>query len=137
MISPYSGADQLLGAFRSREDARRARREYIETLGRGDKADPWKAQVYKTVNLNADLRIVDNIPSTGVTDAPRRVFVVSKFSDQFGQLFREFKIIRGTAIDVPTSINPVIEAVDIGRLIYPIPRVMSRGLRKEKRRPPN
>lgn len=94
-IAEVSGPDRLLGVFRSRDAARRARRQYLDPILRGEVADPWARQPGK-VSLERDVAIVADVPQAGVAASAARVFVVSSYAEGFGQIVREFEAICGT-----------------------------------------
>ncbi|HET7340751.1 MAG TPA: hypothetical protein VFL90_04745 [Methylomirabilota bacterium] len=95
-ISEVSGPDRLLGVFRSRDAARRARRQYLDPILRGDVADPWAWQAYRKNSLERDVAIVADVPQAGVAAKAARVFVVSSYAEGFAQIIREFEAICAT-----------------------------------------
>jgi hypothetical protein len=96
-ISEVSGPDRLLGVFRTRDDARRARRQYLDPIRRGDVFDPWAWQAIRgKMSLERDVAIVSDVRQVGVKPQMDRVFVVSSFAEGFAQILREFEAICGT-----------------------------------------
>lgn len=94
-ISPYNSQDLLLGCFHSREKAEDARMEYISVYRDNLKSDPWEKQGYQVVDLEKDVCIVDNILEIKILPTSKKVFVVSSFSEGFGQIIRTIHSICG------------------------------------------
>ena len=95
-ISPYTSHDVLLGCFRSREKAQTAREEYLKTQRANPSGDRWKEQAYRSVDLEKDVGIVDNIPEVQIQPIQEEVFVLSSFAEGFGQIIRTFHAICGS-----------------------------------------
>lgn len=93
-ISPYTHHDLLLGVFRSRELANQARLEYLAAILHSAE-EPWSQQAYQEVSDN-DVEILADSPSLGISPEMDRVFVVSSYSEGFGQVVRKFEAIAGT-----------------------------------------
>lgn len=94
-ISPYTGADLLLGVFVSAEQAGAARADYLARYATGLASDPWHEQAYKAAGLvESDLlvRAMDTPTAMGA-----EVFVVSHYLDFFGQLVRQFDSLHASA----------------------------------------
>lgn len=95
-ISPYTGADLLLGVFVSRHQAESARRAYVARYRSGTKSDPWAEQTYHDVQLEEDVSVVGDLPALGDVANSRRAYVVSAYAECFGQVLREFKAVCST-----------------------------------------
>jgi hypothetical protein len=87
-ISPYTSQDLILGCFHSREKAEDARTQYISAYRDNLKSDPWENQGYQVVDLGKNVCIVDNILEIQIQPTNKKVFVVSSFSEGFGQIIR-------------------------------------------------
>jgi hypothetical protein len=92
-ISPYTSHDALLGCFHSHEKAQAARDEYLEAHRANPSGDRWKEQAYRSVDLEKDVVIVDNIPEVQVQPTQEEVFILSSFAEGFGQIIRTFRAI--------------------------------------------
>ena len=55
-ISPYSGADILLGTFAKIEEAKSCKRSYVNQYDLDQKKDPWHKQPYKDIRVIASNR---------------------------------------------------------------------------------
>jgi Hypothetical methyltransferase len=95
-ISPYTGADQCLGAFRTRDEANQAKAQYIAALESGQRDDPWSEQAYHQVDLSQDVCVMSEIPVSDVSADAAVVHVVSLMAEGFGQIIREYRSINGT-----------------------------------------
>jgi len=89
-ISHYTFPDILLGCFTSLEKAKNARKEYLAQYQLGKKVDPWKEQGYKTVDLDKDVEIMNDLPVINFHDTDSAIFVVNSYSEGFGQVIRKF-----------------------------------------------
>jgi hypothetical protein len=88
-ISPYMGASILLGVFSSPEEADRNRRAYFASRIQSPASDPWHRQPYKPDGLQpSDLVVMEFQHLIVMADCP--AFVVSRYSDGFGQVVRKF-----------------------------------------------
>jgi hypothetical protein len=95
-VSEYTAHEMLLGCFTTRSKAQYARRKYISQYKSGKKQDPWEKQAFHEVDLSRDVKIVDNLPVVDVTPNSNEVYIVSHFSEGFGQTRRIFYAICGT-----------------------------------------
>jgi hypothetical protein len=95
-ISPYTDFDQCLGAFLSAADAERARTEYIAAIESGSAPDHWPEQAYQDACLENDVRVHSDVPVRDVAAGASHIFLVSSFSEGFGQTIRKFEVICGT-----------------------------------------
>ena len=97
LISPYTEANLLLGVFSTLKEAQTAHTEYISQYKDGKKKDPWKEQAYKgEVDLDEDVVILEDIPEIGVGHNEAEVYIVSTYTEGFGQIIREFNAICGS-----------------------------------------
>jgi hypothetical protein len=87
-ISPYTFPDIVLGCFTSIERANDVRSEYLALYKSGTKIDPWKEQGFKNVNLDEDVQII-NLYLPTFYRLVSSVFLVSSYSEGFGQVRRE------------------------------------------------
>jgi hypothetical protein len=88
-VSPYMSANILLGVFTSPEEADRNRNAYLASRTQAQTSDPWHHQPYKPDGLQpSDLFLMDFRYIDVVADSP--AFVVSKYSEGFGQVLRKF-----------------------------------------------
>lgn len=117
LISAYSGADILLGIFSTKEKANSVRNDYIAALQSGSREDPWREQAYKEDMLCEDDLILMDL--SGMTDKNSKptdtVFVVSAYSEGFGQIMREIKSIVQTRLE---AVRAVKNHVDDGFVSY-------------------
>jgi hypothetical protein len=90
-ISPYTSHCVLLGCFTTRENAETARLQYVTPYQENPQADPWKDQAYCVVDLERDVRILDGVREDGDFSNCAAVYVVSVFSEAFGQIIRDFR----------------------------------------------
>jgi hypothetical protein len=88
-ISPYLGPDILLGVFSSPQEAEQQRSAYLTSRTQTPASDPWHQQPYKSDGLQASDLIVMDVKGSCV-DAGALVFVVSGYSEGFGQIVRGF-----------------------------------------------
>lgn len=93
-ISAYTGADVLLGVFTAASLADDARAAYLARYAAEPASDPWRRQGYKEDGLSADDLVVLALP--GPADVPE-VFVVSDYSEGFGQIDRTFDSLHASA----------------------------------------
>jgi hypothetical protein len=103
-ISEASGPDRLLGVFRTRDEARRARRRYLDPIVRGEVVDPWARQAFReTISVERDVVIVCDVRLAGIRPTTDPVFVVSSYAEGFGQIVRQFEAICGTRSRAATT----------------------------------
>jgi hypothetical protein len=88
-ISAYDGPDILLGVFASEEEAERCRQEYFRSRSHSPFADPWYKQAYRPDGLKESDLVVRSVQGASVA-VGRPAFVVSGYSNGFGQTVREF-----------------------------------------------
>jgi hypothetical protein len=93
-VSPYTQHDLLLGVFPSADLANQARLEHLRAVLHSSE-DPWARQAYREVS-DADVEILADVPLLGISPETDRVFVVSSYSEGFGQVVRKFEAIAGT-----------------------------------------
>lgn len=93
-ISPYTGADVLLGVFTSAERAESCRAAYLERRASGQESDPWRDQAYRDRGLTSSDVLVR--PMAGPSEAVAEVFVVSHYLEGFGQIVRKFDSIHAS-----------------------------------------
>ena len=92
-ISPYTGPDLLLGVFISEDTAQAARQKYLSKYLGNPRSDPWREQAYHEVNLEDDVQLIDTVPTSSPIEDSCKAYVVSAYSEAFGQILREFKFI--------------------------------------------
>ncbi len=85
-ISPYTGADIVLGLFCQKSQAEIATGNYLSHYYLYPEEDPWKDQAYVDEQLSPEQIIIEEyycecMPST-------TVFLVSHYTDAFGKLTR-------------------------------------------------
>jgi hypothetical protein len=114
-ISPYTGKDLLLGVYRTFDEAKEYRREYLRTVLHG-RSDPWKGQAYHRVS-DDDVRILSSVRHLNVDDASRRVLVVSSCSEGFGQIVRRFEAI-ADSVATARAYAAKLEARDDGQFPF-------------------
>ena len=98
-ISPYNGPDLFLGLFTDSGKALTAREAYIASVLQND---PWGAQSYRTVDLEADVRVVAVEDRRTAGDGSPIVFLASAYFEDFGQVTRRFLAVfseRQSALD--------------------------------------
>jgi hypothetical protein len=88
-ISAYLGPDILLGVFASTQEAERQRDAYFAMRTQTPASDPWHEQPYRRDGLQPSDLVVMNIQGSAIV-AGAHVFVISSYSDGFGQTIREF-----------------------------------------------
>src|SRR5258706_13772026 len=88
-ISPYIHADLLLGVFASQDEVQRHRTAYLATRTKTAASEPWHHQPHKPDGLQASDLIVMQVQGS-VAGANTYAFVVSSYSEGFGQVVREF-----------------------------------------------
>lgn len=93
-ISAYTGADVLLGVFTAASLADAARAAYLARYAAEPDSDPWRRQGDKEDGLSADDLVVLALP--GPADVTE-VFVVSDYSEGFGQIDRTFDSLHASA----------------------------------------
>lgn len=107
-ISPYTGADIILGCFRTVEEAQHARHQYIQPYQNGTKRDPWKKQAYKPHDqLQDDVIIIDDLPVHHITPTLTDVYILSTFAEGFGQIIRHLVEICGSEESVQFRRNEI------------------------------
>jgi hypothetical protein len=111
-ISPYSGPDILLGCYKSLLEAQKARELYLWRYQNGEREDPWKDQVFYTVNLEQDVVILDNIPELDVPPCIEKVTIVCSMAEGFGQKVTKFHAICGSAEAIRASFSEVQKGLD-------------------------
>jgi hypothetical protein len=130
-ISEASGPDRLLGVFRTRDEARRARRRYLDPILRGEVVDPWARQAFRErISLERDVVIVPDVRLVGIKATTSPVFVVSSYAEGFGQIVREFEAICGARSRAQATARSIekrrrggfnfycaIDAVEVGTLL--------------------
>ena len=95
-ISQYTFPDILLGCFTSLGKAQDARREYLTQYKLEKKIDPWKEQGYKTVVLEDDVEIIDDLPVFDFNDEDKSIYVVNVYAEFLAQVVRGFIALCGT-----------------------------------------
>ena len=131
-VSPYTDTDLLLGVFATREAAETAANIYREAVI-GSDTDPLKDQAYHSVS-EEDVVILCNIPIAGeAAIQTENVWVVSSYSEGFGQTLREFvgiSLNESDAIELARSIDAksegpgfpaycAVDSIPMGELQYP------------------
>jgi hypothetical protein len=86
-ISPYTGADVLLGAFLTAKEAAAAKLKYAARYADKPDADPWRDQAYKDPGLSEHDLIIKEVPFGETAD---EVIVVSNYFDGLGLVNRDF-----------------------------------------------
>lgn len=102
-ISPYTGSDLLLGVFSTLELAQQAKHTYQKHFK--NHPDHYAEQAYHSVDLNKDLRIADYIPEYAITPSTSTLYIISFYSEDFGQIYREFKAICGNLAEAKAALN--------------------------------
>lgn len=82
-ISPYTGADLLLGVYTTESRANAARHVYIQQTAADD---PFTEQAFYTIDLKTGTVV---LPLTGDPGVGPEVFIVSDIGDMFGQVIRD------------------------------------------------
>ena len=110
-VSPYTGNNFIIGAFLFKNDALKAKKNYINNL----KADPWKEQLYKKVDLEKDLIIQKyNVDLDLIKN--NKVYVITKTAEGFGQVHVTFDSISPNAkLAAEELIKRIDEIHDEGR----------------------
>lgn len=108
-VSSYTAPDQCLGIFRDVHEVHHARNQYITDIQNGVIADPFAEQAYYTVNLEADIEVISDIPVMDVDAESNMAFVVSSLEEAFGQVLRAFEAICGSQTQAQL-VSAVIEA---------------------------
>lgn len=93
-VSAYIGPDLLLGAFWNEAEAARARETYLDTIRQDD---PWAEQPYR--ESSPEDVMIESVSEVGIAGEPRRVFVVSEYTEGFGQVLRKFVAVCGAKAD--------------------------------------
>lgn len=88
-VSDYDGPSLFLGLFDAQDQAERQRLQYRLVL---EKQDPWQNQSYREVDLGNDLVIM---PIEGECADRQKVYLISCYSEGFGQIIREFQRVCG------------------------------------------
>lgn len=109
-ISPYTGADVLLGVFTAAAQAEAARAEYLERYAAGRRSDPWRRQAYRDEGLSAQDLVLQAIEGPATDGA--EVFVVSEYSEGFGQIVRRFDSVHASADAAAARIAEIEAAED-------------------------
>jgi hypothetical protein len=116
IVSPYTAANRLLGVFSMQAHAARARRTYLARIRRHD---PWARQAYWDPSPK-DVKVVVGIPEIGLAQDSRRVFVVSRYEQCFGQTSREFTAICGAEAEARRIVAEVEAVCGNGWPVYAI-----------------
>lgn len=88
-ISAYTGTNLFLGVFTTEKLAKENKNRYIEEV---ENNDSFKHQTHHSVELEKDIKIVD-IKVDGNWDGVQKEFyLISAFSEAFGQITIDFKI---------------------------------------------
>jgi len=88
-ISPFLGANVLLGVFPTAQDAEQHRDAYFAMRTQTPASDPWREQPYKPEGLKISDLVISDIQGSRVS-AGAAVFVISSYSEGFGQTVRRF-----------------------------------------------
>jgi hypothetical protein len=88
-ISAYLGADVLLGVFTTAQDAEQYRNAYFTTRTQTPASDPWREQPYKRDGLQMSDLVISDIQGSPISSGTV-VFVISSYSEGFGQTVRKF-----------------------------------------------
>jgi hypothetical protein len=94
-ISEYTAAHVLLGVFPTAQAAEAAKAEYARRCATDPTSDPWREQAYKEAGLSERDLVVQELPAPDLVG--EEVFVVSNYSEGFGQVVREFDSLHGTS----------------------------------------
>jgi len=86
-ISEYTGADVFLGIFYEKPEAENALNKYRENYLASPELDPWKEQAYVDEHLSLDQFEIIEIEEKMNTESI--IFIVSKYSEAFGQVGRD------------------------------------------------
>jgi hypothetical protein len=87
-ISEYTAAHVLLGVFGTAEEIERARGAYTAKYTADPTSDPWRDQAYKQPGLASKDLVVKELMGSAQDGA--EVFIVSNYSEGFGQVVRKF-----------------------------------------------
>ena len=85
-ISPYTGADIVLGIFCNKSQAEITAGNYLSHYYQHLEDDPWKDQAYVDENLSTDQIIIEEYHCECISG--QTVFLVSHYSEAFGQVVR-------------------------------------------------
>jgi hypothetical protein len=88
-ISAYLAADILLGVFPTAQEAEQRRDAYFAMRAQTPASDPWCEQPYKPEGLKMSDLVVSDIQGSRVSSGTV-VFVISSYSEGFGQTVRRF-----------------------------------------------
>jgi hypothetical protein len=111
-ISPYSGLDIILGCFDSLPAAQKVRELYLLPYQNGERVDPWKEQVFYTVNLENDVIILDTIPEFDIPPGVEKVTIVTSIAEGFGQKVMKIHAICGSEESIRASFSEVQKSLD-------------------------
>lgn len=110
-ISSYTGADLLLGAFFTLEEAEAAKSTYLWRYEAAPETDPWREQAYKKTRLDGDL-MTQAVDFTGSQDGD--LFVVSTYAEGLGQILRRVVSVHSSADEARIRIAEIDEAIESG-----------------------
>src|SRR3954454_3566780 len=88
-ISPYLGANVLLGVFPTAREAEQHRDAYFAMRTQTPASDPWREQPYKPEGLKMSDLLISDVQGSRVSSGSV-VFVISSYSEGFGQTVRSF-----------------------------------------------
>src|SRR5262245_56173723 len=94
-ISEYTAAHVLLGVFSTAQEAEAAKVAYARRYAADPLGDPWREQAYKEPGLSEHDLVVQEVPGPACADGT--VFVVSNYSEGFGQVARAFDLLHRSA----------------------------------------
>jgi hypothetical protein len=109
-ISAYLGADVLLGVFTTTQDAEQHRNAYFTTRTQTLASDPWREQPYQPDGLQMSDLVISDIQGSRISSGTV-VFVISSYSEGFGQTVRRFISVHNEK-DVATRQAAQLEAAD-------------------------
>lgn len=87
-ISPYSGADVLLGVFSCSELLEKRKAGYFQNYQRNPADDAWREQAFSEVGLKLD-DLISHVLVSPESSSDGHVFVVSVFEEFLAQLDRK------------------------------------------------
>src|SRR5689334_11645057 len=88
-ISPYLGANVLLGVFPTAQQARQQCDAYFAMRTQTPASDPWREQPYRSGGLQVSDLVILDIQGSRISSGSV-VFVISSYSEGFGQTVRRF-----------------------------------------------